>query len=56
MRYYDETVPFTCFHKEEINSIFIKILRDYFENSNLQYVLSYKNKSVFNIAVYSREL
>ena len=56
MRYYVETVSFTCFNKEGFNSIFIKYLKDYFEDSNRQYVLSYENKSVSNIVGYSNEL
>ena len=56
MRYYVETVPFTCFNKEAFNSILSKYLKDFFEDSNPQYVLSYENKSLSNILDYSNEL
>ena len=42
--------------KRDLTVYLSKYLKDYFEDSNHQYVLSYKNKSVSNFAGYSKEL
>ena len=42
--------------KRDLTVYLSKYLKDYFEDSNHQYVLSYENKSVSNIAGYSDEL
>ena len=52
MRYYIETVPFTCLTKRDLTVYLSKYVNDYFEDSNLQCLLSYDNKSVG----YSNEL
>ena len=56
MQYQVETVPFTDFNKEGLTVYLSKYLKDYFEDSNRQYVLSYENKSVSNVVGCSNEL
>ena len=42
--------------KRDLTVFLSKYLKDYFEDSNHQYVLSYENKSVSNTVGYSNEL